>query len=310
MSNTRSEVETETLRLIAATEASTEYNLDTVRGSNQNVYERICSWNIIRLISTGQHAEWSKIKAKKLPFLDKKYPINIYETVVTTDAVLVWATSIPCDTANLLDATVLDPKYVMIFGNIVSYTSKTATTLEWCSWLVIALDLWTVVRQVYLIDNLDVSKPKTLINQTNNWQFPIFYLDPQAQIAPQQYYTILFEWENRFLLTESCPSWVYRFNYTLQPPVLDTDNSTYLLPWDRAKKLIAPISAWELLWWSEETELWKEKLMLWYGPLVEFYGKFVSDIENQIVSIDFNFCTPNSILGIPSSLWTPFNTTR
>lgn len=301
MPNTRQEVETAVYQLLGETDVSNEYSPSVVQAAIDRWQKDICSGKIVRLFADEK---WSKvIRSKRLPFLEQRQAISLYEAKALTVIAWVSATTLTLDTTNYLAASPSSPKYVYANGNIMTYTGKTGTQLTGVSWLQTQLPVWTRINQLFLVDNLNVYKPYTVdIQSQNSGPIPCTQM-PEGWYSYGAYFSLLNQWENRLLLINYNPAYsvwdiaTYWIKYIQTAPDLTTDLSELVLPWTQGVTTVAPLVAGEMLYNTEETEFGIEKLNVGYRNLIQFYNGLNPQVDEMVWSV------PRDMTWVWSTIW-------
>lgn len=282
MNDTFGAILDEMYTVIAETDESTEYTLDKVKTKVKNVYGRVCSWKMIRIYPR----EWTAITAKSLSFLSKTLPITVVADSITTSETAVNAAVVEMDTTNMPTTWSM-----LIYGNIVNYTGKTATSITGCTGVLALIPQSSKAKLITKISDLDIYKPKSMAKQnTDGSTDPLAYVEWGTNGYWERFSIIKQDWE-QYIIVLSSYSGQYWLTYTRIPPELVENSDEIILEHNAGLYCIAPIWAWEMLWKSEEIELAQEKLVLGYDYLVEFYGKYALDLSWQPQSVEYDQVT-------------------
>lgn len=271
MANTFNDIINATYYKMSQKSTSTTYDLETlVKPKINSCIEQICRGEYTSVLDNIIY------RAGKLPFLEtkKEYYNKISESL--TAEVSSWDTEISFDTTNYPISGA-----VVINGNIINYTGKTATQITWCTNVLINTESG-YVRQLYPFP-WDVEKPFSLkiwdYNNSVEKDFP-FQEDTKSN-QYGYYYSITQDTEGSnyvdIVYTKEELFWMY-YNKEVTPLV--DSNDLCILPVNYWLDVVAPIVAGELLRDKEQQEHASTLLNNWYKKLKDMYSYYSRSIKD------------------------------
>lgn len=289
---TRDQIKDRVYQLLWETSDVAEFDeLTIVVPKMNNIVDRICKWSIVSITDKRKYRAWY------LPFLHVTAFYTFVQPKSNTVAVATSDTEITVDTTKYLDATSLDPQYLLINGDIIQYTGKTSTQFTGVTWISVVHQKWQLVYQLYKAPSA-VSKPYNLFQQIDTQtRREVDHVDFRKPIYHHRYYSILRD-GSQDLLNIVWYSWddIFTLDYIKQSDDMTTGSSICTIP--DAIELVAQITAWELLWENEEYEDGTTKLDHWYTLLDEMYTFYAKQTwKNEVrvrhgINLGFNYAYP------------------
>lgn len=285
MANKLSEIIADAYRKMAEIDTSTQYDYDVVKQKANDYHKAVCSGKVQRLFPAPGHNEIWSITAKRLPFLERKTPIEWNWPIKLTADANIWAVELSLDTTDLASSWAIYIKWCLI-----KYTNKTATTITGVTGVTISLSTGDIASPLFQISNMNLYKPFDLIYQVQDQERSVVFIE-DGMFVPSSYYKVLNDWNDKYIYIVNLSSGLYWLKYIYEPDDMENDDDECLLEGNNGRDIISSLIAGDLLFDSEETQFAQEKLTFGYSFLISFYNKFNSDKSNQTKSIDYNFAT-------------------
>lgn len=215
---------------------------DSINFSDKIVWKRVNA--MIRKVLKGRVTSLldpNRIyRAWNIDFLYNKTFYKIQWGWLTTDVFYVWQTSLPCTTDSLLWNW-----YVQVWQEIIKYTSKTSTTLEWCTGNLQEHLANETVTQLYPLP-IEADKPSNvyLIDTKDNRRTEIPY---NEEIMFATCYEILNFSQQKLVRILWIDDWSIievKYNKIFTDLVNDIDLSP--LPNDYGTEVVSMLTAWEM----------------------------------------------------------------
>lgn len=150
---------------LGTTSSSTIFWNDVLNDEINSLMSDIYRWIVHNILN------WKIYKAWKLSFINGESRFRyIADTKITTEA-LIWDTIIEMSTLWLEWAWTL-----LINWDVITYTSKTDTQIEWVSWITLKYLVWDIAKVLYKMPN-DFDKPTSV---EKNWSDIVYKEDEQA----------------------------------------------------------------------------------------------------------------------------------
>lgn len=207
------------------------------------------------------------IKPLSLPFTEEIAYFDIKNKKTLNNELNIWDTSIQIDTEWLLSAW-----KVIISWNIITYTSKTSSALEWVSWIKWNFKSWTIVEQLYDLPS-DYYSP---IELTNNWS-PINLVNYNdiSKVYNEKYqasnsYVTIIQWKYLLISLWNTGTNLV-FKYKKKPTLLTNDTDEIIIPDDTYSMFIKYLAVWEMMFNRWEEWKWKEVFLFWLTKLKQMY---------------------------------------
>ena len=287
---TLGDIKTEVYLLMNQSSDSSTYDADTrVQTKINTVIQDVCKGEYRSILSDEVFKAWD------LRFLRGKQAVKRYDNVTLTAELLTTDIELSCDTTNLTDSW-----SVVINGNVIHYTGKTATELTGVTNIQMDQDSWEYLRQVFQVET-EAFKAFVLFwiaSKSEFWpdMIEIPYDDNRNQQSMDRYYTILTDetstdlWLDIRGFTGTEKFWLEYYkglsDYT-------SDWDTIAIPDPYWKSVIASMVAGELLWESEQTDESTRKLQLAYSKLITFYNTYNTMVKERRKSIKFKWPNTN-----------------
>ena len=239
---------------------STTYNSTRLDNMIDEVGEEIIQKRVFNELSN------SAVLWQDLPFYNGKFSITIINNLVLTADVAVWATEISLDTTDLPDTWA-----IQILGDVIEYTSKTATQIEWVTGILVKHDEWDSVIPLYNLAD-DFYRPIKMYKIVSGEPVEILQKDePNVQL--RSYYEIVANWDNWYIKSKNMSVWVYYVDYMKKYEAMVDDATDSVFPDDIALNVI-PFIAWGRM--IKDPDLRVQLLSEWYGKLAWVYSKYGS----------------------------------
>lgn len=276
----RDEIVARTYQLLGEPSDVEEFDeTEVVLPKIENVVGRICKWIFINPVDK-QVYRWGY-----LPFLDASVfytgvlPTSLTAAVATSD------TTISFDATGFLTASVGDPQYIYVNGDIIKYTWKTSTTITGVTGIGVAHSSGDTVYQLYKLPS-QITKPFSLRKIVNSvTRYKIEHLDFRKEVGRSQYYTILRDGTTDLLNIVGYGVDKFQMIYVDKNTTMSTWSTECIIP--ECTEMVAHLSAGELLWEYEEYDDGKTKIDHWCALLAEmyaFYAKQTKDTDKRIVT--------------------------
>jgi len=270
---------TEVYRLSWQTSNSTKFSRSVVVDLANSLLEQVWNWKVTNILTQQIYKAWN------LWFQNSfiGYRINWGWTI--SAEVNIWDAIIEMDTTSLLSAW-----YVRIWSDIIKYTSKTDTQLNWVSGITVNHLIADKVKQLYVLPT-DFEKPDRgykIIESDSLQEVEIPYkLDNQYWVC----YSII---RSDIQLLEVF--WLYtddqvKLNYVKEYEELVNDSDVCILPKNYWKTIIARLTAWELMY-DYSMPSAERILNVWYWKLNNMYWNYTNPTKNSrnaIKPISYNF---------------------
>lgn len=251
---------------------SIEYSNSIVDKKINNLQNMICKGRIIDIRSTtGTPREYI---AWHLPFTwDNEFYTNVPKAR-TTWAIATSDTTISFNTDNFSNDW-----YLLVNGDIVKYTGKTANEVTGVTGIDVAQNDGVSVEQLFTLPS-DITKPFTFFVLKDNWHYEIPYIDSRYPTQAWQYFSIVHDKNDNVDLLRikgfNSETTKFRLNYYKNSTNLTDDNDISVIPDPYAEEVLIPLVAGYLLREQEEIDDANTKLSLWYGALNSMYNYYSS----------------------------------
>lgn len=175
--------------------------------------------------------------------------------------------------------------YVEIWGEIITYTWKTSTSLTWVSWQTAVHKVWDTVIQLYTMPS-DLEQINSVFY---TWVWEIPYSEDENMTI---FYTVYKQWTDNLLkIVWLNNDQLINISYTKLVSDLVTDEDECLLPDEYWEDVIWPLVAWEYaLKYNLPTS--QAILIDWYWQLqtfYQFYSKNIRITKRNIKAIPYKF---------------------
>jgi hypothetical protein len=274
---TRSDITNKVYELLWEPSNSSNYDLLSVVVPTVNeIVKAICNKLVINPQNQQRYVAW------ELPFLRKKYFFEHTHKRTLTEEVSVWDVSVKMDTNWLPDEW-----SVMIWEDIVKYTSKTADELLWVTGIQIGQKASTIVYPLFSLPN-SITKPYTIFMfEPNGQRTEVPYTDYRIPVRYNRYYTVVIDndWAEYIMFFWYQQKDKFVMNYYVKPSNLENDSDVCVIPDEYVLRVVPPLVAWQILRDNEEAEDASTKFARWFAWLDEMYSYYNSLVEknNQIV---------------------------
>ena len=212
-------------------------------------------------------------KAGFMYFKDLDYVVRIKSWWTVTAEVNVWDTDIKINTTGLLWAG-----YIEVWWDIIKYTSKTATQINWVTWITINHLVWEKAVQLYETPNLidKVNILEKVKNGASLWEIPYNNWYVHYEIIRKEVTLLKIIW-----LTSDD---LVKVKYTKQFPNMSLDTDECPFPEDYWINVLAYLVAGSL-WYDKWVPNSQNLLNSWYTSLQVMYGDFGAETSKIITSI-------------------------
>ena len=267
MSNSRLEIDTRVVKLLNESSDSTTFDEDTRYELINEIQESVCKGDLVDITKANEPV----FKSPFLRFLAKKQFLKSVSDITVPDIEIT-------DTEITLTTTYLSSSgYIYVNWDIIQYTAKTDTQITGVTWISTSHKAGEIAKQAYLLPT-DAYKWFDLKQMYDDWEKKIDFLDDRAVKDKPLYWTLVFDdtTENEFIVID----WVDQddetlvFYYYKTSTDLSSDSDATDLPDKYWVKVIAPIVAWHLLYYTDEQNKGIWYLRDWYGKLKEMYINF------------------------------------
>ena len=260
MGNTLSEVFEEVYDLMWEKTTSTTYPITSAVSLINRYIAKVCRWQVVSLLDKRERFRWGNLK-----FLEKNvYYSNISSQVISVETVVWW------DTLTISTTYYPNSGAILINGEIVTYTNKSATQLTGVVWITAKHPVWSRCILVFALPE-NISKPFQVFDtKGKEIEFQDFRYNDKTV-----FFSILTQDWVDYLYLNNCNQNNFLVKYYLKPTslVYNTDNDTeIILPDDYWIDMIAPMVAWDMKYnkW-EEMDIAQNNLVKWYATLQEFF---------------------------------------
>lgn len=242
------------------TSISTTFTSDVLNNEINSLISDIYRWRVHNLLN------WRIYRAWKLNFINWTSKYRYIENIGITVEASIWDTIIQMETAWLESSWVL-----LINWDIITYTSITATQIQWVSWITLKYLVWDIAKVLYKMpSNFDKS---TLVYK--NWVEIIFKADERASL----FYNILKSWITTYIKAywfqkDDILEIEYVKNHT---PITD-DLTIFPIPDRYWLSVIANIVSGSL-WYKKGIPNSQEQLNFWYTQLQAMFQYYTNDIN-------------------------------
>jgi len=212
-------------------------------------------------------------RAGALNFIDWFTRFRYIESTILTAALTMWDTVAEMSTVWLLDAWV-----VLIGWDIITYTSKTDTQIEWISWQTINHLAADRVLPLYLMpEAMDKpTKVEFIVKSTDNTKVE---LELDNTTSFDKYYQILKEWTNTYIkVVWLDDTEVVEIEYIKKHTNITDDATTFPIPDMYWLSVVANILSWKL-WYGKWIPNSEQQLMIWFTTLQSFYQYYTNEIN-------------------------------
>ena len=297
MSNTLAEIQSRIYKEMWEPSDSTEYDAtDYLTPVINEVQSDIIKWGIKR------EDDGTTLKSPDLRFMRKKSWITWHSNMPLTAGVATTDTTISFTATDSEDSW-----HVMIDGDVIEYTGKTATTITGCTGIDTTHEIGDEVRQVYLIPT---SAYKTFwfedTNKANSGYYSrkgnfVDYKDFRDDKDTIRYYTVVGDnasVSTQYIDISGYSNWDkfilhYYNNSTDMSAVSDVTD----LPENYWLKVLATIVSGKILYKTDEAARGIELLRQWYAGLETMYNQYSDQIKEHKKTIKtpgFNFNSSRS----------------
>lgn len=263
MANLLAEVYEKVYDLLWERTTSTTYPVTSAVSLINTYIDRICKGQVINLLNPQV-----KYRAGNLSFLEK----NVYYKNIQSQVISV-ATTVNGTTLTLTTTDFPTSGAVLINGEIVKYTGKSATQLTGVSWITAVHEVGSRVTVVYQLP-ANITKPFQVYDVKGS---EIEYQDFRYN-DKERYYTILTQDWVDYIYFNSCGFNNMLVKYYKKPTklVYSTDDQEEIdLPDDYGITVVAPLVAGEMKYTKwEEQDLASNNLNNWYTALQEMYDYY------------------------------------
>jgi len=245
------EMKTKTWQEMEQNSDSTTYNTNRVRDMINEVSQEFLEGKVSNEL-TGKY-----IQLNVLNFNKWKFAITIIDSLTITAPIVVWDITVSVDTTTLPAIGA-----VMIWNEIIAYTSKNATTLLWVTGILSAHKSWDTVIPLYSVPT-DYWKSVEVYSFLQNQKQVVSYRDSNGQLV--RYYEEMSDWTTKYInffwmMTDD----VYYIDYTKTYELLVDDVDESIFP-DYMSLNIIPFIAWGRM---IKDEILRAKLLTqWYNKL-------------------------------------------
>ena len=262
-------VKTEIWDNLWQTANSTNFSSSRLNTEMNSLVWDIYRGRVINVLTRKEYRAWS------LWFINGATRFRYIPSVKLTVALTLWDTEASMETANLDNSW-----QVLIWWDIIFYTSKTATQIEWITGQTINHLITDVVLPLYKMpDEMDKANwLEFVIKNTDNKRLPL-PLDNTDTFF--RYYQLLRVWNDKYIKA----IWldldqIVEVSYIKKHSNI-TDEATVFpimdLYW---LSVVANIISWKL-WYGKWIPNSKEQLMLWYTNLQVMFQNYTNE-ENVI----------------------------
>lgn len=283
MANTRQEIDDRVVKLLNESSDSTTFDKDTRYALGNEVQAAVCKWDVVNLINE------KVIKSPFLRFLAKRQFLKTVQPITAPDIDIT-------DTEITVTTTFLqDDWYTYVNGDIIQYTAKTATQITWVTGIWTSQNAWEQMKQAYMLPS-GAYKGFDL-KMIKDWnETPIPFLDDRAPKDKPLYYTIVIDdsTSNEFMVIE----WINEdgevliFDYYKSSTDMSDSDDTTDLPDDYGLQVIAPLVAWEFLYYTDEQAKGIGYLRQWYWKLNSMYMNFwerAKEFRKKVKTSSFDY---------------------
>lgn len=239
--------------------------------------QRICMGNIVNPLTKEQLKKW------QLPFIQTDKFYTSVQTTYLNAVAVVWWTTLDVDTTNLATSWV-----VFIWGNVITYTGKSATQLTWCSNILFAHEAGSEVTVLYTLptdyasiinvtrDNKQKVEWKLyddVFEDLNSYKRPVYPTNQQYNFTnySKPFYTIK---DDDYIILWNLNDWdkSIRVRYEKLPTTMSAGSDTATISNDIfAQTTIPYIAVWEILYNRGEEWRAAELINFWIGQVKEMY---------------------------------------
>lgn len=287
MSNTRLEIDNRVVKLLNESSDSTTFDETTRYQLINEIQESVCKWDLVDITKANEPV----FKSPFLRFLAKKQFLKSVDNITVPDIAVT-------DTEITLTTTYLsDSGYIYVNGDIIQYTAKTATQITGVTWISVAHKAGEIAKQAYLLPT-DAYKWFDLKIMKDSYEKVIPFLDDRAVKDKPLFWTLVFDdtTENEFIVVDwfnqDDETLVFYYYKTSTDLSSDTDETN--LPDKYGVKVIAPIVAWHLLYYTDEQIKGIWYLRDWYAKLKEMYINFwirTKEFRKKVKTSSWDFST-------------------
>jgi hypothetical protein len=239
--------------------------------------QSICFGNVVNPLTKEQLKKW------QLSFLQTEKIYTTIQTTTLTAAATVWWATLSLDTTNFSTTG-----QVYIWGNVITYTGKSATQLTWCSNILYAHLAGSEVSFAYAVPADYASIINVTYNNNTKLEWKLYddvFEDMNSNKHPlypnsQQYnytnytkpfYTIK---DNTYIILWNLNDWnkSLRVRYEKTPTTMTTGASTATITNDIFAQTTIPYYAvGEMLFQRGEESRAAEIINFWMGKIKEMY---------------------------------------
>ena len=266
---------------------SSNYTIDRVSQVLNSYINRICKKVVINPANWQKYQWWDLAFLQRQSWYTNLQVISLWDTLETTDVVAT------LDTTSLASSGA-----VMIGGDIVSYTGKTATTLTGVSWVDVEHTSWSSVYPLFTLPT-GITRPfKMYVVSDDGRKQEIPAVDDRYPSGTSRNFSIVVDNDGtEYLLFNGISSSdkVVLYYYETPDDLVNADD-VCVIPDPYAMDILPRVVAWQLFWDTEEYEDAQSKLWAWFSALQEMYDFYISRVEKwrpqvQVRQSDFRSVT-------------------
>lgn len=272
---TRGQITTDTYLTLWIPSDSPNFPLSLVQKHINNVVRRITNGRIASLTERDSYGNDRVYQCGNLSFREK----NIFYTNIPTTTLTDWVetsdVTISFDTTNFPTSGA-----IYVWGEIITYTGKTSSTVTGVSWLLTTHIAWDTVYALYSLPS-DITKPFSLNRIDYDWnRRDIDYQDSRYPASHFEYFSVVTSntWVNYILLRSDSTNDKLLFTYFAASTDMDEDSDICVIP-DEYVEVVSALTAWELNWKMSETAEAQTQLRKAYAMINEMFGYFNDKIK-------------------------------
>ena len=260
------DVKTKIWRLLWQRNTSTNFDSDTLNEEINDFMQGLWRGKVKNPI-TKQY-----LRTGSLYFQENYYSFRISKDWVTTAPVSVWDTAI-----SMVADFMPQSGWVMLWGDYIQYTSRTATSIEGVSGITTSHNEWVVVKPMYALpENYDMLIEMDQVDYQYSW---VSYtpIDLDGRVS----FDIVRVWSVPILEIKGLAyDTIIRTKYIVKYVDMTDDTEDFKLPDRYGTSAIATIIAWELAY--DKMLPQAERLMnKGYEKLLEMIDFYTRKVKNK-----------------------------